>query len=68
MSDWYYSHDGQQKGPVPASELERLASSGEFDKAKDLVWREGMADWMPLASVPELQSTASPAAADSPIS
>lgn len=63
MSDWYYSHDGQQKGPVPASELERLASGDEFDKDKDLVWREGMADWMPIASVPELQPAASPTAA-----
>jgi hypothetical protein len=55
MSDWYYSHDGQQKGPVPVSELERLADDGEFDPEKDLIWREGMADWKPAASVPELQ-------------
>ena len=31
MSDWYYAHDGQQKGPVPVSELQRLADNGEFD-------------------------------------
>lgn len=64
MSDWYYSHDGEQKGPVPASELQRLASSGGFDKEKGLVWREGMADWLPVSSVPELQlDTATPSAA-----
>lgn len=55
MSDWYYSHDGQQKGPVPISELERLVSNGNFDPEKDLVWREGMSDWKPVGSVPELQ-------------
>lgn len=70
MSEWYYSHDGQQKGPVPVSELARLASSGEFDPEKDLVWREGMPDWQPAASVSELSfgkpapetATAEPAA------
>lgn len=51
MSQWYYSHDGQQKGPVPVSELSRLASAGEFDPEKDMVWREGMPDWQPAVSV-----------------
>ncbi|MEM1084012.1 MAG: DUF4339 domain-containing protein [Verrucomicrobiota bacterium] len=37
MSDWYYSHEGQQKGPVPVSELQRLAAEGQFDPEKDLV-------------------------------
>lgn len=64
MSDWYYSHNGEQMGPVPVSELERLASSGGFDKDKDLVWREGMADWLPVASVPELQLGSREPAAD----
>ncbi|MBK1828223.1 DUF4339 domain-containing protein [Haloferula rosea] len=56
MSDWYYSHQGKQLGPVPVSELERLASNGEFDPEKGLVWKDGMADWLPVASVPELAS------------
>ncbi|MBB5351397.1 hypothetical protein HNR46_001633 [Haloferula luteola] len=54
MSQWYYSHDGQQKGPVPVSELSRLASVGEFDPEKDLVWREGMPDWQPAVTVDDL--------------
>jgi hypothetical protein len=58
MSDWYFSHDGTQHGPVPYSELERLAENGEFDPADDLVWREGMNDWKPAGSVEELKALA----------
>lgn len=54
MSQWYYAHGGQQKGPVPISELQRLASAGDFDPENDLVWREGMDDWKPAVTVPEL--------------
>lgn len=54
MSEWYYAHDGEQKGPVPVSELHRLAANGEFDPVNDLVWREGMSDWKPAGTVPEL--------------
>ncbi|GAA5482520.1 GYF domain-containing protein [Haloferula sargassicola] len=54
MSQWYYSHDGQQKGPVPVSELSRLASAGDFDPETDLVWREGMPDWQPAVTVDDL--------------
>jgi hypothetical protein len=56
MSQWYYAHDGKQSGPVPISELERLAGDGKFDPEKDLVWREGQPDWKPAATVPELEA------------
>ncbi|MFM2241638.1 MAG: hypothetical protein RLZ97_493 [Verrucomicrobiota bacterium] len=55
MSQWYYSKGGQQLGPVPESELSRLAASGEINPATDLVWREGMADWQPASqALPQL--------------
>ncbi len=54
MSEWYYAHGGAQKGPVPVSELQQLAASGDFDPATDLVWREGMEDWKPAGTVDEL--------------
>lgn len=68
MSQWYYAHDGKQSGPVPFSELQRLAANGQFDPTKDLVWQEGLPDWKPASSVPELSSlipgaTPAPAAA-----
>jgi hypothetical protein len=56
MSQWYYAHDGKQSGPVPESELQRLAADGNFDPEKDLVWREGQPDWKPASTVPELAS------------
>jgi hypothetical protein len=56
MSQWYYAHDGKQSGPVPISELQRLAGNGQFDPEKDLVWQEGLPDWKPASTVPELSS------------
>jgi hypothetical protein len=60
VSQWYYSKSGRQLGPVPESELSRLAASGEINPATDLVWREGMADWQPASqALPHLASTPS---------
>lgn len=61
MSEWYYAHGGEQKGPVPVSELQRLASTGDFDPASDLVWRDGMDDWKPASAVEELTAALQPA-------
>jgi hypothetical protein len=41
---WFYAHDGQRHGPVPADELERLARQGAL-RPHDLVWRDGMPQW-----------------------
>src|SRR5580704_4975442 len=38
---WYYARDDEQLGPLPPSELRRLAASGGLAPT-DLVWREGM--------------------------
>ena len=46
--NWYYEKDGQRQGPVPDAELDRLIASGHVT-ATTLVWREGMANWTPLA-------------------
>lgn len=63
MSEWYYAHGGEQKGPVPVSELQRLAGIGEFDPAADLVWRDGLDDWKPANLVEELAGAFEPAEA-----
>jgi hypothetical protein len=49
---WYYALNGQQKGPVEQSELERLIREGELSAAS-LVWREGMPQWRPCSEVLE---------------
>ncbi|GAA5496517.1 hypothetical protein Rhal01_02701 [Rubritalea halochordaticola] len=55
MSNWYYSKDNQQHGPIGAEELK--AKLGSELPADTLVWREGMANWSPARSVTELNFT-----------
>ncbi|MBX9787880.1 MAG: DUF4339 domain-containing protein [Pirellulales bacterium] len=51
MSDeWYYAVDGRQAGPVAEALLKQLIGSGQV-RPQDLVWRDGMPQWQPAASV-----------------
>src|SRR5712672_2652784 len=47
---WYYHLLGEQHGPVPLTKLHSLLESGQIDAAT-LVWREGLPDWVELASL-----------------
>jgi len=47
---WYYGDGEQRQGPVSTDELRQLASTGRL-RADDLVWKRGMAEWMPAAEV-----------------
>ena len=58
---WYYSKNGTQLGPVEENELRSKIASGEVSPA-DLVWRDGMTDWLPSARVPELAESVALAA------
>lgn len=49
---WYYSKNGAQLGPVSESELRAKIASGEVQPT-DLVWRDGMTDWLAASRVPE---------------
>ena len=53
---WYYSKNGMQLGPISTEELSGKARGGEV-LSSDLIWKEGMPDWKPLAQVPEFQAT-----------
>ena len=54
MDQWFYSIAGVQHGPVPESEIRRLAQSGVLTPDAP-VWREGMAAWGRLAdAIPSL--------------
>ncbi len=46
--NWYYADGGQQRGPVTEAELAGLIQSGVV-RPETLVWRDGMAEWRPLA-------------------
>lgn len=51
MSAWYYAIDGERKGPVEFSELERLTREGKL-RAGDLVWTADFGDqWEPAWTV-----------------
>jgi hypothetical protein len=53
-TDWYYSKNNESRGPVPFSELERLALAGEL-LPEDYVWTGGMQGWLPATTaVPTL--------------
>lgn len=71
MSNWYYSKNGEQKGPISEEELLAKKTSGEV-LATDLVWKEGMSDWLPLGQVAGISGgtdpLAPPSASGSPVS
>lgn len=52
---WYYSKNGTQLGPVDESSLRSKIASGEVSPT-DLVWRDGMTDWLPSGRVPEFSA------------
>lgn len=64
--EWYYAHENERAGPVPPVELKQLAAAGEL-LPDDLVWREGMDEWVAARNVRGLfEGTASEAAAGPP--
>jgi hypothetical protein len=46
---WFYSENGEQKGPVSNSDFEALRSQGVI-RPDTLVWREGQAGWLPCST------------------
>lgn len=59
--EWYYSVDGDRQGPITSAELKKLADGGKVGPA-DLVWKEGMADWVAAKSIKGLFGAAAAAA------
>lgn len=52
MNSWYFSKDGQQEGPVTAGQIVALVNASTLDPATTQVWREGLAEWIPLHQSP----------------
>lgn len=50
---WYHTRNGEQVGPVTLDEVRRRASAGELTPT-DMVWREGMPDWIDARLAPEV--------------
>ena len=64
---WYYTQGASQekKGPVPEAEIKSLVAAGQI-QINDLLWTDGMANWVPLSALPQLQSS-SPSPATAPV-
>jgi len=55
QTQYFYAVNGQQSGPVTYDGLSGLFAAKTIT-ADTLVWKQGMANWAALSSVPELQS------------
>ncbi|HEX9289658.1 MAG TPA: AgmX/PglI C-terminal domain-containing protein [Anaeromyxobacteraceae bacterium] len=59
ISDWYVAVDDSQVGPLPAPGVKARWESGEIGP-DTLTWRPGMADWVPLSTIPEMAQYLAP--------
>ncbi|WAC19839.1 GYF domain-containing protein [Luteolibacter sp. SL250] len=48
---WYFSRDGQQSGPLTYADLKEKADEGLLKPRTDLVWKEGMSDWVQIGQI-----------------
>jgi hypothetical protein len=47
--EWFYTEQGQERGPVTFEQLQQIASTGQFQPT-DMVWNDGMPQWVPAGS------------------
>ena len=47
---WYWMQGGQKRGPVEDAGLRQLAAKGQL-KPTDMIWREGLPNWVPAGNV-----------------
>ena len=66
-AQWHVGRSGQSTGPFPIERLREMAATGELSPG-DLVWTEGMADWVDCATVGEIFPARRPPSAGAPAS
>lgn len=64
MSNWFYSKNGGQHGPISTPDLKALAANGTLSP-EDKVWREGMKEWKNAGKVIGLFPSEKPAQSSS---
>ncbi len=57
QNEWFVLINGKQDGPLTANEVLKMFSDGKIDK-RTYAWRDGMADWLRLGTVPEFSDIA----------
>ena len=67
MSDsiWYYARGESEQGPISSAQIKALAATGAL-RRDDLVWKEGMENWLPASDVDELFPNGKKKAKESP--
>ena len=55
-SEWFYSKNNSELGPVTEAELNRMFASNQLNSAT-LVWKEGFESWILASEIPEFAST-----------
>ena len=54
---WHVSKGGRQHGPFTSAQVKKLADSGQL-QPEDLIWKDGLAEWVAASSVKGLFSAA----------
>lgn len=49
-TQWYVNRNGKQEGPMTGAQLKQLADNKQL-QPDDLVWKEGLADWIPARQI-----------------
>lgn len=57
MAEWYYGKGVQQFGPIDEATLRARIATGEVS-GSDLIWTEGMVEWIPLSKVSQFSGPA----------
>ncbi|HUT25652.1 MAG TPA: DUF4339 domain-containing protein [Sumerlaeia bacterium] len=53
MKQWFYSEQGEQRGPIPEDQFVQMFQSGQL-RADTLVWTEDMAEWTCASEIENL--------------
>lgn len=53
VPQFYYAQNGQRFGPLALKQLQELVASNQV-RPEDMVWRDGMAQWVAAREVPDL--------------
>jgi len=53
VKEWYVGREGQQYGPLDISQIVAGVQSGQI-RPTDLCWKNGMASWVAVESIPEI--------------
>ena len=65
MSEWHCTVDGKQYGPVDDDVVRSWIAQGRV-KSTDMLWKDGMVEWLRADSVPEMRAAFASAPAGAP--